>query len=230
MDAVTALSGSGPAYVFLLAEAMQAAGVAQGLAPDTARALALQTIHGAARMLLESGDDGRRPAAAGHLARRHHAGGARALRGRRLPRPGRARRSPPPPDAAANCPPPTRTRRHEPAAGPPRPGQRRQRRLRPACPSAASTQCRRLGEWLAGDRARIRCRGLSAACVGTGRPRRRSVAPTPRARLPLPEAEVDAGLDEFDHHAVFDGFARGNPDHEAVLGSRAAAACRRSAR
>lgn len=56
MDAVTALSGSGPAYVFLLAEAMQAAGVAQGLEPDTARALALQTIFGAGRMLVESGE------------------------------------------------------------------------------------------------------------------------------------------------------------------------------
>ena len=56
MDAVTALSGSGPAYVFLLAEAMQAAGQAQGLQADTARALALQTIFGAARMLLESGE------------------------------------------------------------------------------------------------------------------------------------------------------------------------------
>jgi len=56
MDAVTALSGSGPAYVFLLAEAMQAAGEAQGLTPDTARALALQTIFGAARMLTESGE------------------------------------------------------------------------------------------------------------------------------------------------------------------------------
>jgi pyrroline-5-carboxylate reductase len=56
MDAVTALSGSGPAYVFLLAEAMQAAGQAQGLDADTARALALQTIFGAARMLVESGE------------------------------------------------------------------------------------------------------------------------------------------------------------------------------
>lgn len=56
MDAVTAVSGSGPAYVFLLAEAMQAAGEQQGLTPDTARALALQTIHGAARMLLESNE------------------------------------------------------------------------------------------------------------------------------------------------------------------------------
>ena len=57
MDAVTAVSGSGPAYVFLLAEAMQAAGVAQGLSPDTARDLANQTLLGAARMLVETGED-----------------------------------------------------------------------------------------------------------------------------------------------------------------------------
>ncbi|QDH69321.1 pyrroline-5-carboxylate reductase [Marilutibacter alkalisoli] len=56
MDAVTAESGSGPAYVFLLAEAMQAAGEAQGLPADTARKLAAQTILGAARMLVESGE------------------------------------------------------------------------------------------------------------------------------------------------------------------------------
>jgi len=54
MDAVTAVSGSGPAYVFLLAEAMQAAGEAEGLSHDAARALALQTILGAGRMLVES--------------------------------------------------------------------------------------------------------------------------------------------------------------------------------
>ncbi|MEG3192176.1 pyrroline-5-carboxylate reductase [Lysobacter sp. D1-1-M9] len=54
MDAVTAVSGSGPAYVFLLAEAMQAAGVAQGLPEQTARALATQTLLGASRMLAES--------------------------------------------------------------------------------------------------------------------------------------------------------------------------------
>ena len=53
MDAVTALSGSGPAYVFLLAEAMQAAGEAEGLPTEAARTLALQTILGAARMLTE---------------------------------------------------------------------------------------------------------------------------------------------------------------------------------
>jgi pyrroline-5-carboxylate reductase len=56
MDAVTAVSGSGPAYVFLLAEAMQAAGEAQGLAPDTARRLVVQTLLGASRMLDQSGD------------------------------------------------------------------------------------------------------------------------------------------------------------------------------
>ena len=54
MDAVTAVSGSGPAYVFLLAEAMIAAGEAEGLPPDAARTLALETVLGAARMLTES--------------------------------------------------------------------------------------------------------------------------------------------------------------------------------
>ncbi|KGM51431.1 pyrroline-5-carboxylate reductase [Lysobacter concretionis Ko07 = DSM 16239] len=53
MDAVTAVSGSGPAYVFLLAEALQAAGIKQGLPADTARRLANQTLLGAARMLTE---------------------------------------------------------------------------------------------------------------------------------------------------------------------------------
>src|SRR5690606_15744187 len=57
MDAVTAVSGSGPAYVFLLAEAMQSAGIAEGLPPDAARTLALQTLLGASRMLLEGDAD-----------------------------------------------------------------------------------------------------------------------------------------------------------------------------
>ena len=56
MDAVTAVSGSGPAYVFLLAEAMEAAARKQGLPADTARALVLQTVLGAARMLTGSGE------------------------------------------------------------------------------------------------------------------------------------------------------------------------------
>jgi pyrroline-5-carboxylate reductase len=59
MDAVTAVSGSGPAYVFLLAEAMQAAGEAEGLPAEAARTLSLHTILGAARMLTE----GEEPAA-----------------------------------------------------------------------------------------------------------------------------------------------------------------------
>ncbi len=53
MDAVTAVSGSGPAYVFLLAEAMQAAGQAEGLSASAARVLTIQTLLGAARMLSE---------------------------------------------------------------------------------------------------------------------------------------------------------------------------------
>ncbi|MDH5834697.1 pyrroline-5-carboxylate reductase [Luteimonas kalidii] len=56
MDAVTGVSGSGPAYVFLLAEAMEDAALAEGLPPAAARTLALQTILGAARMLTESGE------------------------------------------------------------------------------------------------------------------------------------------------------------------------------
>lgn len=54
MDAVTAVSGSGPAYVFLLAEAMEAAAKAEGLPAMAARELVLQTILGAARMLTET--------------------------------------------------------------------------------------------------------------------------------------------------------------------------------
>lgn len=56
MDAVTGVSGSGPAYVFLLAEAMEAAALRQGLAPDAARLLVTQTLLGAARMLDEAGE------------------------------------------------------------------------------------------------------------------------------------------------------------------------------
>lgn len=57
MDAVTAVSGSGPAYVFLLAEAMIDAAQREGLPPEAARALVLQTVLGAARMLTESDAD-----------------------------------------------------------------------------------------------------------------------------------------------------------------------------
>lgn len=57
LDAVTATSGSGPAYYFAFMEAMQAAAEAQGLDADSARTLVLHTALGAARMALESGDD-----------------------------------------------------------------------------------------------------------------------------------------------------------------------------
>jgi pyrroline-5-carboxylate reductase len=57
LDAVTAVSGSGPAYVFYCIEALEAAAVAQGLAADIARQLALQTFFGAAKLALESGEE-----------------------------------------------------------------------------------------------------------------------------------------------------------------------------
>ncbi len=57
MDAVTATSGSGPAYFFLLIEAMQKAAIAQGLPAEVARELVLQTALGAARMAVESGEE-----------------------------------------------------------------------------------------------------------------------------------------------------------------------------
>jgi pyrroline-5-carboxylate reductase len=56
MDAVTALSGSGPAYFFFLAEQMIAAGVTMGLTPEDAKLLASRTALGAAKMLAESSD------------------------------------------------------------------------------------------------------------------------------------------------------------------------------
>lgn len=54
MDAVTAVSGSGPAYVFLLAEALEKAAVAAGLAPALARRLARATVSGAGELLARS--------------------------------------------------------------------------------------------------------------------------------------------------------------------------------
>ena len=57
MDAVTALSGSGPAYFFLVMEAMEKAGLALGLTRDTARLLTLQTAFGAAKVALESREE-----------------------------------------------------------------------------------------------------------------------------------------------------------------------------
>ncbi|OIR04654.1 pyrroline-5-carboxylate reductase [mine drainage metagenome] len=57
MDAVTAISGSGPAYVFYMIEALQEAATALGLNPDDARMLALQTFSGASILATQSMDD-----------------------------------------------------------------------------------------------------------------------------------------------------------------------------
>jgi len=56
LDAVTAVSGSGPAYVFLMIEALVAGGIEQGLDPEIAGALAAHTVAGAAELLLLSSE------------------------------------------------------------------------------------------------------------------------------------------------------------------------------
>ena len=57
LDAVTALSGGGPAYVFLLAEVLERAGVAQGLPRELARKLARATVSGSGALLAASTED-----------------------------------------------------------------------------------------------------------------------------------------------------------------------------
>ncbi|MGN6415604.1 pyrroline-5-carboxylate reductase [Flexivirga sp.] len=56
LDAITAISGSGPAYVFYVVEAMVEAGVLLGIPRDTSTELVVQTLYGAATMLKETGD------------------------------------------------------------------------------------------------------------------------------------------------------------------------------
>ena len=76
MDAVTALSGSGPAYFFLMVEALVDAGVAAGLSRQVATDLTTQTLAGSAAMLLERLDQDLRPdgAQAPGTQARHHSG------------------------------------------------------------------------------------------------------------------------------------------------------------
>lgn len=57
LDAITAISGSGPAYFFYLCEAMQAASIALGLDQHQSKLLIAETALGAAKMMIESGDD-----------------------------------------------------------------------------------------------------------------------------------------------------------------------------
>ena len=57
LDVVTALSGSGPAYFFLLMEALEQAAIEHGLGRETARLLTLETAFGAAKMALEGGEE-----------------------------------------------------------------------------------------------------------------------------------------------------------------------------
>jgi pyrroline-5-carboxylate reductase len=57
LDVATGLSGSGPAYVFLVAEALIEAGVLGGLSSDTSRTLTVHTLLGAAKLLADSGEE-----------------------------------------------------------------------------------------------------------------------------------------------------------------------------
>jgi pyrroline-5-carboxylate reductase len=56
LDAVTAISGGGPAYVFLLTELLEQAGLDQGLPPELAKSMARQTIIGSAALLAASSE------------------------------------------------------------------------------------------------------------------------------------------------------------------------------
>ncbi|MGF2950953.1 pyrroline-5-carboxylate reductase [Mycobacterium sp. THU-M116] len=76
MDAVTALSGSGPAYFLLMVEALVDAGVAAGLTREVATELTAQTMAGSTAMLREALDQDRRPGAGEGLGKRVDASAA----------------------------------------------------------------------------------------------------------------------------------------------------------
>jgi len=80
-------------------------------------------------------------------------------------------------------------------------------------------QSRRLGQWLAATGHRF-----DSVVVGTMRRHRQTFEGIAEAYaehgLSIPEPVFDAGWDEFDHHAVFDGFASAHPQHPAVLASK----------
>jgi multidrug efflux pump subunit AcrA (membrane-fusion protein) len=98
LDAVTALSGSGPAYFFLLAEAMIDAGILLGLPRDISTDLIVQTMVGQRQDAARHGQASGRAARDGDLAGRHHHRGDPAARERpgpgRLPRRDRGREDP----------------------------------------------------------------------------------------------------------------------------------------
>ena len=105
IDPVTAVSGGGPAYVFLLAELLERAAIEQGIPPDLARLLARQTVAGSGALLAASTEDAaalRRAVTSpkGTTERRPRGADGRDRPGRRWsPGP-----SPPPPPARANWP------------------------------------------------------------------------------------------------------------------------------
>ena len=82
IDSVTAVSGSGPAYLFLMAEALTEAGMAEGLPRAQAEKFARATVAGAGALLAADKSSGLGLARSGHQPRRHHGGGAGGADGR----------------------------------------------------------------------------------------------------------------------------------------------------